>query len=65
MFTDWYYQTAWQVNSITNQNLQNGNGPPTANNILINGTNKNAKGGGSYNKVTIQSGKKYAAFQRC
>ncbi|KAK5123448.1 hypothetical protein LTR85_002486 [Meristemomyces frigidus] len=55
--TDWYYQTAAQVNSLALQNLPGL--PPSANNVLINGTNKNAKGGGSYNQVTLQSGKKY------
>lgn len=57
--SEWYYQTAFQVNAITSQNLQGFQGPPNADNILINGTNKNADGGGSYNQVTIQSGKKY------
>lgn len=56
---EWYYQTAWQINSIASQNLQQQGPPPDADNLLINGTNKNADGGGSYNKVSIKSGKKY------
>ena len=52
MFTDWYYQTAFQIGSISSQNLQRNNGPPSADNLLINGTNKNAKGGGKYNRVS-------------
>ena len=59
LVNDWYYQTAYQISDEADANLQTGSGPPPANNILINGTNKNANGGGSYNKVTLQSGKKY------
>lgn len=59
MLNDWYYQTAFQIDAITLQNLQNQGPPPSGDNILINGTNKNAKGGGSYNQVTIKKGKKY------
>lgn len=51
--TDWYYPTAFQINAITSQNLQLNNGPPSADNILINGTNKNAKGTGRYNHVSV------------
>ena len=56
---DFYYQTATQVTDIVNSNLQNGAGPPPADTILINGTNKNANGGGAYGKVTMTAGKKY------
>ena len=59
VLNEWYYQTAYQINAITSQNLQNQAPPPDADNILINGTNKNANGGGSYNQVSITSGKKY------
>ena len=59
MLTEWYYQTAFQVQAITLANLQHGGPPPHADNILINGTNQNAAGKGNYNKVSIQSGKKY------
>ncbi|KAK3669926.1 laccase, multicopper oxidase, benzenediol:oxygen oxidorectuctase [Recurvomyces mirabilis] len=59
VLNDWYYQTAYQINSIASVNLAAGGPPPNADNILINGTNKNANGGGQYNKVSIKSGKKY------
>lgn len=57
--TDWYYQTSFQVNAITLQNLANNAPPPSADNILINGTNKNANGGGSYSQVKMTKGKRY------
>jgi FtsP/CotA-like multicopper oxidase with cupredoxin domain len=56
---DWYYPTVFQIEDITTQNLQSGQGPPPADNILINGTNKNAAGGGSYSKVKLTKGKKH------
>lgn len=56
---DWYYKTAAQTAAITDNNLQNAAGPPPGDNILINGTNKNAAGGGSYGKVSVTKGKKY------
>ncbi|KAK5118803.1 hypothetical protein LTR62_000012 [Meristemomyces frigidus] len=59
VINEWYYQTALAVNSIAFQNLQAGGPPPNADNVLINGTNKNANGGGSYNKVSVKAGKKY------
>ncbi|KAF2005811.1 multicopper oxidase [Amniculicola lignicola CBS 123094] len=56
--TDWYYITAFQAGARAfNGGL--GGPPPTGDNILVNGTNKNANGGGAYNKVSIQAGKKY------
>ncbi|KAK4503238.1 hypothetical protein PRZ48_006666 [Zasmidium cellare] len=57
--SDWYYATAYQVAARTLNNLQSKNGPPAADNILINGTNKNAQGGGKYNYVSVTKGKKY------
>jgi FtsP/CotA-like multicopper oxidase with cupredoxin domain len=57
--SDWYYMTAFQVGNITNQNLQSGQGPPPADNILVNGTNQNAAGGGQYGQVTLAPGKKH------
>ena len=57
--TDWYYPTAFQTEANANVNLQNLRGPPPGDNILINGTNKNAAGGGAYNNKTITAGKKY------
>ncbi|EGP88992.1 putative multicopper oxidase, type 1 [Zymoseptoria tritici IPO323] len=57
--TDWYYATAFETSMQSMISLQTQGGPPKANNILINGTNKNAAGGGAYNEVTITKGKKY------
>ncbi|KAF1940719.1 laccase precursor [Clathrospora elynae] len=57
--SDWYYRTAFQAGSIAFQNGQAGLGPPVADNILINGTAKNAAGGGALNKVTMTAGKRY------
>ncbi|KAF2434506.1 hypothetical protein EJ08DRAFT_581930 [Tothia fuscella] len=56
---DWYYPTSFQIESIANQNLQSGRGPPPGDNILVNGTNKNAAGGGKYNNVQLKKGKKH------
>lgn len=54
--SDWYYITAFQAGARAfNGGL--GGAPPTGDNILINGTNKNAQGGGSYNNVTLTPGK--------
>jgi FtsP/CotA-like multicopper oxidase with cupredoxin domain len=54
--TDWYYITAYQAAARA---AQGGGAPPQGDNILINGTAKSATGTGAYNKVTIQSGKRY------
>lgn len=55
---DWYYITAYQAGARAfNGGL--GGPPPTGDNILVNGTNKNAAGGGNYNRVSITGGKKY------
>jgi FtsP/CotA-like multicopper oxidase with cupredoxin domain len=59
LVNDFYYKTASQLSDIINSNLQNRQGPPPADTILINGTNKNANGGGSYGKVSMTAGKKY------
>lgn len=59
VLTDWYYPTAYQINSLAIINLQSQGPPPAADTVLINGTNKNANGGGQYNKVTMKKGKKY------
>ena len=49
---DWFYQTSFEINSLALQNLQEFQAPPPADNILINGTNKNpVNGGGKYNQV--------------
>ncbi|KAF2819653.1 laccase precursor [Ophiobolus disseminans] len=54
--TDWYYITAYQAAARAAVSTT---GPPLPDNILINGTAKSATGTGAYNKVTIQTGKKY------
>ncbi|KAF2025438.1 laccase precursor [Setomelanomma holmii] len=54
--TDWYYITAYQAAARA---AQGGGAPPISDNILINGTAKSATGTGAYNKVIIQSGKRY------
>lgn len=54
--TDWYYITAFQA---ARRAAVSTTGPPQPDNILINGTAKSATGTGAYNKVTIQTGKKY------
>ena len=59
VLSDWYYPTAFQVNSLAAQALQRQQPAPPADNILINGTNKNANGGGQYNQVSMKKGKKY------
>lgn len=55
---DWYYITAFQAGARA-FNFGLGGAPPTGDNILINGTNKNAQGGGAYNRVTLTPGKKH------
>src|ERR1700761_1960802 len=58
--TDWFSSmTAFQFLERANVSLQKGQAPPPGDNILINGTNKNAQGGGSYSKVTLTPGKKH------
>ena len=57
--TDWYYSSAFQIEDIASQNLQNLAPAPPADTILVNGKNKNANGGGAYDVQTITSGKKY------
>lgn len=52
MLTDWFYLTTFQVNSIAFQNLQHSAQPPPGDNLLINGMNKNANGGGQYSNVS-------------
>jgi FtsP/CotA-like multicopper oxidase with cupredoxin domain len=56
---DYYYQTSYQIEAIAHQNLQKGQPPPPADNLMVNGTAKNAAGGGTYGKVTLKKGKKY------
>ncbi|KAF2743840.1 multicopper oxidase [Sporormia fimetaria CBS 119925] len=56
--SDWYYITAYQA-GYRAFNGGRGGAPPLPDTILINGTNKNAAGGGAYNRVTLTNGKKY------
>ena len=63
---EWYYVTDWQINDEVSSRLQllpTGNlpasGPPAADNILINGTNKSLQGDGNYLLTTIEPGKRY------
>ena len=58
--TDWYYKTAYQIEAETLVDLQNNAAGPPGDNILVNGTNKNAAGtSGSYSVTTVTAGKKY------
>lgn len=57
--SDWYYQTAFQINAITNANLQRASPPPPGDNILIGGLNKDSTGKGKYWETTVTKGKKY------
>lgn len=61
MVNDWYLKTAYQVDLITNANLQATprGGPPAGDNILVNGTNTNKFGGGKNSIVSLTKGKKY------
>ncbi|KAF2230951.1 multicopper oxidase [Viridothelium virens] len=57
---EWYHNnTAFQLEDIANQNLQNHQGPPVPDTILVNGKNKNSAGAGAYDVQTITKGKKY------
>lgn len=56
---DWFYETAFQIESEANANLQSGSAPPPPDNVLINGTNQNAAGGGQYGNVQLAPGKKH------
>lgn len=53
--TDWYYTSAFTLNEVA----QNQGRPPTPDNLLVNGTHKNAAGGGTYAKMSVVKGKKY------
>ena len=63
---EWYYDTYWQISDRVRDRLQltpTGNlpasGPPPADNILINGTNKGPQGEGDYLVTRIESSKSY------
>lgn len=53
--TDYYYTEAFTLNEVA-QHAQRG--PPSPNNILVNGTHVSASGG-KYAKMTVTKGKKY------
>lgn len=53
--TDWYYITAFQAGI----RAAAGGAPPQGNNILVNGKNKNANGGGAYHVTTLTPGRKH------
>lgn len=63
---EWYYDTDWQISSLVSSRLQllpTGNlpasGPPPADNIMINGTNKSPQGDGNYLLTIIEPEKRY------
>ncbi|KAL9095130.1 MAG: hypothetical protein Q9165_002733 [Trypethelium subeluteriae] len=57
---EWYHNnTAFQLEEIANQNLQNHQGPPIPDTILVNGKNKNSAGAGAYDVQTLTKNKKY------
>lgn len=57
--SDWYYETAFQIAYTADVYLQEGQAPPSPDTMLVNGTNKNAAGGGSYSNVQLTAGKKH------
>ncbi|KAF2089562.1 multicopper oxidase [Saccharata proteae CBS 121410] len=57
--SDWYYDTAFQVEDQFTDALQVGQSGPPGDNILVNGTGVSSSGGGSYSKVTLTKGKKH------
>jgi FtsP/CotA-like multicopper oxidase with cupredoxin domain len=54
--TDFFYLPAFELNERAQHSLV---GPPVPDNILVNGTMKNANGGGNYFNMTVTKGKKY------
>jgi FtsP/CotA-like multicopper oxidase with cupredoxin domain len=54
--TDYYKTPAFTLNEVAQHSTR---GPPSPDNILVNGTHVNAQGGGSYAKMTVTKGKKY------
>ncbi|KAL5594128.1 hypothetical protein BROUX41_001174 [Berkeleyomyces rouxiae] len=55
MITDYYYKTAEEIYSTVI--IPSPGIPPAADNILFNGTNVNAEGGGSYSVINLTAGK--------
>jgi FtsP/CotA-like multicopper oxidase with cupredoxin domain len=61
--TDWYYTPVWTLNEVAQHSTR---GPPVPDNILVNGTHANAKGGGSYAKMTVTKvGEDTAGYRHC
>ena len=63
---EWYYQTTFQLAYNVHARLQllptgdlPASGPPAADNILVNGTGKDAHGNGQYSRTTVEAGKRY------
>lgn len=54
--TDWYYTPVFTLNEVAQHSTT---GPPSADNILVNGTHVNKNGGGSYAKINVTKGKSY------
>lgn len=54
--TDWYYTPAFTLNEVAQHSQR---GPPTPDNILVNGTHKSGPTQGSYAKMNVVKGKKY------
>jgi FtsP/CotA-like multicopper oxidase with cupredoxin domain len=54
--TDWFYN---QIFTLLYTNLHGTGAPPTANNILVNGSMIDGAGHGKYTKLNVQQGKKY------
>lgn len=54
--TDYYYVPAFALNEVAQHSTR---GPPSPNNILVNGTHISPNGGGSYAKMTVTKGRKY------
>lgn len=54
--TDYYKTPAFTLNEVAQHSTT---GPPSPDNILVNGTHINASGGGKYAKMTVTKGKKY------
>jgi len=55
--TDWYYRPAFLLNELAQHSLR---GPPTPDNILVNGTHVNAiNDNGQYARMNVVKGKKY------
>jgi hypothetical protein len=49
--SEWYYKPGFE---LSEQAQHSQRGPPKPDNILVNGTHVNAKGGGSYFKMKVK-----------